>query len=76
MEKVNWEEVRINAAINAMNAILSGSLRMLLFQFIFSRTDYSVSLPALMNIFAVPSSIAPVLTGHFFTISSQAQSWK
>ena len=48
----------------------------MLFQFIFSLTDYSVSLPALMNIFAVPSSIAPVLTGHFFTISSQAQSWK
>ena len=37
MEKVNWQEVRINAAINAMNAILSGSLRMLLFQFIFKK---------------------------------------
>ena len=34
---VNWEEVRINAAINIMNAILSSSIMVFVFQFIFKR---------------------------------------
>jgi hypothetical protein len=32
-----WEQVRINAAINIMNAILSSSIMMFIFQFIFKR---------------------------------------
>lgn len=36
-ENVNWEEVRINAAINIMNAILSSSIMVFIFQFIFKR---------------------------------------
>ena len=34
---INWEQVRINAAINIMNAILSSSIMMFIFQFIFKR---------------------------------------
>lgn len=34
---VNWEEVRINASINIMNAILSSSIMVFVFQFIFKR---------------------------------------
>ena len=34
---VNWEEVRINASINVMNAILSSSIMVFVFQFIFKR---------------------------------------
>ena len=34
---VNWEEVRINASINIMNAILSSSIMVFIFQFIFKR---------------------------------------
>ena len=34
---VNWEEVRINAAINIMNAILSSSIMVFIFQFVFKR---------------------------------------
>ena len=34
---VNWEDVRINAAINIMNAILSSSIMVFIFQFIFKR---------------------------------------
>lgn len=34
---IDWEQVRIDAAINAMNSILTGSLRLLLFQFIFKK---------------------------------------
>ena len=34
---VNWEKVRINAAINIMNAILSSSIMVFIFQFIFKR---------------------------------------
>ena len=34
---VNWEEVRINAAINVMNSILSSSIMVFIFQFIFKR---------------------------------------
>ena len=36
-ENVNWEEVRINAAINIMNAILSSSIMVFICQFIFKR---------------------------------------
>lgn len=34
---INWEEVRINAAINIMNAILSSSIMVFIFQFVFKR---------------------------------------
>lgn len=34
---VNWEEVRINASINIMNAILSSSIMVFIFQFVFKR---------------------------------------
>jgi hypothetical protein len=34
---VNWEDVRINASINIMNAILSSSIMVVIFQFIFKR---------------------------------------
>lgn len=34
---VNWEKVRINASINIMNAILSSSIMVFIFQFIFKR---------------------------------------
>ena len=37
MENINWEQVRIDAAINIMNAILSSSIMMFIFQFIFKR---------------------------------------
>ena len=36
-DMVDWEQVRIDAAINAMNSILTGSFRMLLFQFLFKK---------------------------------------
>lgn len=35
--EINWEEVRINASINIMNAILSNSIMVFLFQFIFKK---------------------------------------
>ena len=34
---VNWEQVRVDAAINIMNAILSSSIMVFIFQFIFKR---------------------------------------
>lgn len=37
MEGINWEEVRINAAINVMNAILSSSIMVFIFQFVFKK---------------------------------------
>ncbi len=36
-ETINWEEVRVNAAVNIMNAILSSSIMVFIFQFIFKR---------------------------------------
>lgn len=36
-ESVNWEQVRIDAAINVMNAILSSSIMVFIFQFIFKK---------------------------------------
>ena len=42
---INWEEVRINAAINVMNAILSSSIKVFIFQFVFKKqiADIAVS---------------------------------
>lgn len=42
---INWEEVRINAAINVMNAILSSSIMVFIFQFVFKKqiADIAVS---------------------------------
>jgi len=34
---INWQQVRIDAAINIMNAILSSSIMMFIFQFIFKK---------------------------------------
>lgn len=42
---INWEQVRIDAAINVMNAILSSSIMVFLFQFVFKKqvADVAVS---------------------------------
>ena len=42
---INWEQVRIDANINIMNAILSSSIMVFIFQFIFKRqiADIAVS---------------------------------
>ena len=34
---IDYEEVRVNAAINAMNALLSSSLMVFIFQFVFKK---------------------------------------
>lgn len=34
---INWEQVRIDAAINVMNSILSSSIMVFMFQFVFKR---------------------------------------
>ena len=34
---INWEQVRIDASINIMNAILSSSIMAFIFQFIFKK---------------------------------------
>ena len=34
---INWEQVRVDAAINVMNAILSSSIMVFIFQFIFKK---------------------------------------
>lgn len=34
---INWEQVRIDAAINIMNAILSSSIMVFILQFIFKK---------------------------------------
>lgn len=36
-EGINWEQVRANAAISVMNAILSSSVMVFIFQFIFKK---------------------------------------
>ena len=45
MEDINWQQVRIDASINIMNAILSNSIMVFIFQFIFKRqiSDIAVS---------------------------------
>ena len=42
---INWTQVRIDASINIMNAILSSSIMVFIFQFIFKRqiADIAVS---------------------------------
>ena len=42
---INWQQVRIDASINIMNAILSSSIMVFIFQFIFKRqiSDIAVS---------------------------------
>lgn len=44
-ESVNWNQVRIDAAINVMNAILSSSIMVFIFQFGFKKqiADIAVS---------------------------------
>ena len=34
---INWQQVRVDAAINIMNAILSSSIMMFIFKFIFKK---------------------------------------
>ena len=34
---VDWEQVRVDAAINVMNAILSSSIMIFIFQFVFKK---------------------------------------
>lgn len=34
---INWQQVRIDASINIMNAILSSSIMIFIFQFIFKK---------------------------------------
>lgn len=36
-DTINWEQVRINASISIMNAILSSSIMVFIFQFIFKK---------------------------------------
>ena len=42
---INWEQVRIDASINIMNAILSSSIMVFILQFIFKKqiSDIAVS---------------------------------
>ena len=44
-ETIDWKQVRIDASINIMNAILSSSIMVFIFQFIFKRqiADIAVS---------------------------------
>lgn len=37
IDLINWEQVRVNAAISVMNAILSSSVMVFIFQFIFKK---------------------------------------
>ena len=45
MDNIDWNRVRIDASINIMNAILSSSIMVFIFQFIFKRqiADIAVS---------------------------------
>lgn len=36
-DDINWEQVRVDASINIMNAILSSSVMVFIFQFIFKK---------------------------------------
>ena len=44
-KSVNWNQVRIDASINIMNAILSSSIMVFIFQFVFKKqiADIAVS---------------------------------
>jgi hypothetical protein len=37
MDNIDWNQVRIDASINIMNAILSSSIMVFIFQFIFKK---------------------------------------
>jgi len=37
MNSIDWEQVRVDAAINVMNAILSSSIMVFIFQFVFKK---------------------------------------
>ena len=37
MNTIDWEQVRVDAAINVMNAILSSSIMVFIFQFVFKK---------------------------------------
>lgn len=37
MDNINWEQVRVDASINIMNAILSSSVMVFIFQFVFRK---------------------------------------
>ena len=37
MNNINWEQVRIDASINVMNAILSSSIMVFMLQFVFKK---------------------------------------
>lgn len=37
INNINWEQVRVDASMNIMNAILSSSVMMFIFQFIFKK---------------------------------------
>lgn len=37
MDNINWEQVRIDASVNIMNAILSSSIMVFIFQFVFRK---------------------------------------
>lgn len=45
INNIDWNQVRIDASINIMNAILSSSIMVFIFQFIFKRqiADIAVS---------------------------------
>jgi hypothetical protein len=45
MNDINWQQVRIDASINIMNARLSSSILLFIFQYIFKReiSDIAVS---------------------------------
>ena len=45
MNNIDWNQVRIDASINIMNAILSSSIMVFIFQFIFKKqlSDIAVS---------------------------------
>lgn len=45
MTDINWQQVRVDTSINIMNAILSSSIMVFIFQFIFKRqiSDIAVS---------------------------------
>lgn len=40
---INWEQVRVDAAINVMNAILSSSIMVFIFQFIFKKQIFDIA---------------------------------
>lgn len=37
MDNINWEQVRVDASVNIMNAILSSSIMVFIFQFVFRK---------------------------------------